>query len=168
MRQKLRWILPGAAALLVFAACRPAGAPPTQLVPTVSTPAAPASSVETLVPVTPAENPAATPELVPAPGGLSGAKFTAQLGPTCPGPERPGQICTKPYQGGLAVKDAKGAEVAQVQTDENGKATLNLPPGEYVVTPTVEGPFPRGAPVTFTVQAGQYTEVSVELDTGIR
>ncbi len=165
MRQKLRWILPGAAALLVFAACRPAGAPPTQLVPTVTAPPRP---TEALVPVTPAENPAATPELVPAPGGLSGAKFTAQLGPTCPGPERPGEVCTRPYQGGLAVKDAKGAEVAQVQTDENGKATLNLPPGEYVVTPTVEGPFPRGAPVTFTVQPGQYAEVSIELDTGIR
>ena len=165
MRQKLGWILPAAAALLVFAACRPAGAPPIQLVPTVTAPSRP---TEAPVPVTPAENPAATPGPMPAPGGLSGAKFTAQLGPTCPGPERPGQVCTKPYQGMLAVKDAKGAAVAQVQTDENGKAALNLPPGEYVVTPIVEGPFPRGAPVTFTVQAGQYTEVSIELDTGIR
>ena len=53
-------------------------------------------------------------------------------------------------------------------TDQDGKATIDLPPGSYIVTPKVEGKFPLGAPTGVTVLPGQYVEVSVGLDTGIR
>jgi hypothetical protein len=70
----------------------------------------------------------------------------------------------------LKVTNPNGVEVAQVRTNENGQATLSLPPGEYVAGPVLDPnqPYPRGASVTFTVQAGQYTNVIIELDTGIR
>ncbi|HSD84742.1 MAG TPA: prealbumin-like fold domain-containing protein, partial [Anaerolineae bacterium] len=97
----------------------------------------------------------------------SGIRLTAMMGPTCPGPERPGQVCTQPYTGVFVVTKAD-AEVARITTDQNGKATINLPPGEYTLTPELEGRSPSGGPTTVTVLSGQYVEVSVELDTGIR
>ncbi len=170
MRRSLMWLVwLGGIAAIVLAACRPAGAPLS--VPTSTT----APSISTPTGERPA-NRSPTSAVAPTPTAAtdsqsqaSGARFTAQMGPTCPGPERPGEVCTRPYQGELLVKDASGAEVAQVQTDEKGQATLDLAPGEYTVVPVVDdSPYPRGAQVIFTVQAGQYTDVAVELDTGIR
>jgi hypothetical protein len=88
--------------------------------------------------------------------------------PTCPGPERPGQICTQPYQGLFIVTNNAGAEAARATTDQDGKATIDLPPGNYTITPKVEGRFPSGAPAAVTVLSGQYVEVSIELDSGLR
>ncbi len=53
-------------------------------------------------------------------------------------------------------------------TDQYGKATIDLPPGNYASAPKVEGKWPSGAPTAVTVLPGQYVEVSVGLDTGIR
>jgi uncharacterized surface anchored protein len=66
------------------------------------------------------------------------------------------------------VTNQRGVEVAEVTTDENGQALIDLPPGEYTVTPKIEGKFPTGAPVTVTVTDGQYVEVNIELDSGMR
>jgi hypothetical protein len=98
----------------------------------------------------------------------SGIHLTATIGPTCPGPERPGQVCTQPYEGLFVVTNSAGTEVARATTDQNGKATIDLPPGDYTITPRVEGRFPSGAPATVTVISGQYVEASIELDSGIR
>ena len=98
----------------------------------------------------------------------SGVRLTATIRPTCPGPERPGQICTQPYQGLFIVTNNAGAEAARATTDQDGKATIDLPPGNYTITPKVEGRFPSGAPAAVTVLFGQYVEVSIELDSGIR
>ena len=181
--------------MLLFASCRPAEAPVVPAEPTVSSPlpapsqgdvvqpptvgsaegstSAPLSSLPTPTPGEPRVPPVeagTTPEFVPAPDGTSGAIITAQIGPSCPGPERPGQECTKPYQGDLKVTNASGAEIAQARTADNGQAKLVLPPGEYVVELVLDksGPYPRGTPVTFTVKEGQYTNVLINLDSGIR
>ena len=61
-----------------------------------------------------------------------------------------------------------GAEVARAATDRNGQARIDLPPGEYSLSPQIDGRFPVGGQITATVPAGQYVEVSVELDSGIR
>ena len=98
----------------------------------------------------------------------SGIHLTATIGPTCPGPERPGQVCTQPYQGLFVVTSNTGAEVTRATTDQDGKATIDLPPGNYTITPKVEGRLPSGAPTAVTVLSGQYVEVSIELDSGIR
>ena len=50
----------------------------------------------------------------------------------------------------------------------SGKATINLPPGDYSIVLKVEGKLPSGAPTSATVIAGQYVEVSIELDSGMR
>ena len=110
------------------------------------------------VPLSPASTPFAA----------SGVHLTATIGPTCPGPVRPGQVCTRPYEGLFVVTDKAGAEVARAGTNQNGLVTIDLPPGDYIITPNIEGRFPLGAPATVTVTPGQFAEVSIGLDSGIR
>jgi hypothetical protein len=154
-------------AALVVTSCRPAGMPaPLPPVPAIDT------RSPLPAPIVPQSVPAATregsPSPVSTPIAASGIHLTATLGSTCPGPARPNQVCTQPYEGLFAVTNANGAEVARFTTDQNGKATIDLPPGDYTITPKVEGRLPSGAPVTATVLAGQYAEVSLELDSGMR
>jgi hypothetical protein len=110
--------------------------------------------------------PSPTTELIQT--GSSGIRLTATVGPTCPGPERPDQVCTQPYEGLFVVTDGSGAEVARTTTDQTGQAMIDLPPGDYTVTPKIEGRFPSGAPAVVSVSAGQYVEVQIELDSGMR
>jgi hypothetical protein len=163
--------------VLVVAGCRPAATPAalptvTEIGPTVGT-ALP--GVSGSLPVPPpiataapeaAPTPAPTTELIPT--GSSGIRLTATVGPTCPGPQRPGQVCTQPYQGLFVVTNTAGSEVARVTTNQNGQALIDLPPGEYTITPKIEGRLPSGAPVTATVIDGQYVKVASELDSGMR
>lgn len=140
-------------AVCAVASCRPVATP------------APTPSAPQLVPE-------ATREVPPSPAGTprpaSGIHLTATIGPTCPGPERPGQTCTRPYEGLFVVTDNTGVEVARANTDPNGTAAIDLPTGDYTITPQIEGRFPLGAPTAVTVPAGQYVKVSIELDSGIR
>jgi hypothetical protein len=163
--------------ILIAAGCRsaatlPVSPTPTKLTPVVGT-AAPgdAGSLPVLPPLT-----TSTPEAAPAPpppaelipAGTSGIRLTATIGPSCPGPERPGQVCTQPYAGEFVVTNNAAEEVARVTTNQDGQALVDLPPGEYTVTPKIEGRFPSGAPVNASVVAGQYVDVTIELDSGIR
>lgn len=150
-------------AALFMVSCRPTGT----LVP-ATTPASPLPTS-----VLPQSLPTTTLDAPPSPVSTpatpaSGIRLTAMMGPTCPGPERPGQVCTQPYEGVFVVTDGSSVEVARVTSDQNGQATIDLPPGEYTIAPKIEGRFPAGAPTTVTVLSGQYVEVDVELDTGIR
>lgn len=165
-------------AALIVTGCRPAATPtapptPIELGPVVGT-ALPGDSGSLPVPpplattAAPAATraPSPTTELIPT--GSSGIRLAATIGPTCPGPERPDQVCTHPYEGLFVVTDGSGAEVTRVTTDQNGQALIDLPPGEYTVTPEIEGRLPSGAPVSAAVIDGQYVEVNIELDSGIR
>ena len=164
--------------------CRPAATPgdvpsappaPTEIAPVVGT-AVPGDAGSLPVPppvtaATPSATLAAPPTPAPTklvPTGSSGIRLTATVGPTCPGPERPGQVCTQPYEGLFVVTNSSGAETARATTDQAGQVLIDLPPGEYTVTPKIEGRFPSGAPVTVTVTDGQYADVNIELDSGMR
>ena len=154
--------------LVVFmASCRPA-ATPLPITPSPSS--SPLSPLPT--PIAPQVVPAATRQVPASPEGTpaatSGIHLTATIGPTCPGPERPGQVCTKPYEGLFIVTDKAGAEVARAATDQTGQATIDLPPGDYTIGHKVEGKLPSAAATTVTVLPGQYVEVSIGLDSGIR
>ncbi len=157
----------GVLTVFVVASCQPAATP---------IPRAPQPTISPLSPLPTSIAPQSLPEVTPTalanpvntPSATSGVHLTATVGPTCPGPQRPGQVCTRPYQGEFVVTNNAGAEVARVTTDQNGKATIDLPPGDYTIAPEVAGKLPRSAPTTVTVPAGQYVEVNIELDTGIR
>ncbi len=119
---------------------------------------------------TPASASEVSPAPTPMPISASGIRFTATRGPTCPGPERPGEVCTAPYEGTFVVLRGDGTEVTRFTTGKDGRFTVDLPPGDYTITLNLAtpSPFPRGESVSVTVTADAYADVSMELDTGIR
>ncbi|MGI8928151.1 MAG: hypothetical protein ACR2H0_01615 [Candidatus Limnocylindrales bacterium] len=103
----------------------------------------------------------------------SGIRGTVLLAPTCPGGQDPGAydpvLCVTPYAASLVVLDAESAPVARIASGGDGKFQVDLPPGEYVVTPaTGADTYPIAQPVSVIVSAGQYAEVEINYDTGIR
>jgi hypothetical protein len=168
-RGLMRQILCAVCVLTVFAVvgCRPL---PTPVIPGSQ----PESLSPTPVPAVPQIAPTGTPILpmpksaTPPRVAASGIHLMASIGPTCPGPERPGQVCTRPYAGIFVVTNSVGDEVARAITDQDGQAKIDLPPGDYVIRLQVEGLWPSGAPTAVSVPAGQYVVVKVELDSGIR
>lgn len=103
----------------------------------------------------------------PADTGIEGQVF---IGPMCP-VVREGEECPdQPYQAILKVLELNGQEVIRFETDEQGCFRVALPPGEYILHPeTPENmPLPYASEQEFTVQAGQYTKLTITYDSGIR
>ena len=68
----------------------------------------------------------------------------------------------------ILIRDATGADVATIVTDEAGRFRVAVPPGVYtVVSQPVEGLMGNPAPLDVEVSEG---DVAIELsyDTGIR
>ena len=100
----------------------------------------------------------------------SGIVGRVVIGPTCP-VEMPGLDCAdKPYQATITVLTPSGDKVTRFTADEEGRFRVNLAPGQYILYP--ESPNDMGLPLgveqTFTVEEGQYTELLVTYDSGIR
>ena len=151
-----------AAVILALIGCRPAAQP-------VAAPTVMPQSVPTASPTT-APTTGARPTSEPTTTLTSTLTIIATIGPTCPGPVRPGQECTKPYQGDFVILRSDGSEAAQVSTDADGRAVVSLPPGDYTVSVKTDPgtKLPRAGSVEVNVLAGQAAEVTIELDTGMR
>jgi hypothetical protein len=104
----------------------------------------------------------------PVPPG-SGIRGVVKLGPTCP-VESPTSLCPdRPFQGDVQVTASDGSTTT-VSTDAQGRFTMNLRAGTYVavaVSPSGSGP-PTPVSQTVQVRTGSYTQVTLEVDTGIR
>jgi hypothetical protein len=103
----------------------------------------------------------------------SGIKGTVLLGPTCPVEASPTDTnpvpCLTPYAATMAVLDNEGVKVATITSGGDGKFQIDLPPGDYVVTPeSGTDTYPIAQPQSVTVATGVYTEIQVNYDTGIR
>ena len=103
----------------------------------------------------------------------SGIRGTVLLGPNCPVVRVPpdDKCADKPYSVSLEVTEAaSGRPVKTFQSDEQGRFSVALPAGEYVIRGADSSkPFPRcSSPGPFTVRTGSFTEVAVSCDTGIR
>ena len=111
--------------------------------------------------------PAACSPQIPANTGIEGQ---ALIGPMCP-VVRQGQECPdQPYQATLTVLTSAGRKVTQFTTDTEGKFQVPLAPGDYILYPETpkNKPMPIGAEQTFTVVEGQFTEILITYDSGIR
>ena len=161
-------IVVGLVIIIALVACQPTGFTP------LSVPAAspmPASvSAPTLMPTV-------TPALLPTPSPTtlvgSGIRGTVMLNPTCPGPQRIGQVCTKPYAADLIITRSDGTEAARVTSSEiDGTFSVDLPAGDYTIAPLKDvqksPPVPRLTTVDVLVKAGAYTQVDLQFDTGMR
>ncbi|HSM70995.1 MAG TPA: carboxypeptidase-like regulatory domain-containing protein [Anaerolineales bacterium] len=104
-------------------------------------------------------------ETPPSDSGIEGQVF---IGPMCP-VVREGEECPdKPYQATLTITNPKGERIVQVQTDEEGRFRILLHAGEYVLHPESPSAYPFAGEQTVIVQKGQFTQVIVNYDSGIR
>jgi len=100
-----------------------------------------------------------------AEGGLEGQSLIVPLCPTV----QNGQTCPdQPYQAMLTVNNTTGTRITQVQTDTQGRFKIPLAPGTYALHPESPNLLPHANDQTFTVEAGRFTQVTVEYDSGIR
>lgn len=107
----------------------------------------------------------------PTAAAPSGIRGTVVLGPTCPVGE-PGSTdpiaCLTPYAAQLVILDAENQVAGRITSGSDGRFEIALPPGDYVITPIGGDPYPIAQPVALVVTAGEFTEVQINFDTGIR
>ena len=98
----------------------------------------------------------------------SGIRGTVTLGPTSP-TEQSGAANAKPYSAGLVIKPQGGrSSVARVKSGDDGRFSIDLEPGTYVIRAAATTPGSSLKPVSVTVEAHSYREVVVPFDSGIR
>ena len=100
----------------------------------------------------------------------NGIRGTVLLGPTCPvaspGFDTP---CVTPYAATLVLTDRDGKRVATTTAGTDGRFEFVVPPGHYTVAPQPGGdPFPVAQVEDVQVDAGQFVEIQINYDTGIR
>jgi hypothetical protein len=110
-------------------------------------------------------------QATPTSAGNSGIQGQVVLGPTCPVvPKSGGNCADKPYQATLSVWTLADQMVTRFATDPQGRFQIHLDPGDYRLHPERPGgaawPFGRDQP--FTVKVGQYTQLIVSYDSGMR
>ncbi|MGH2521318.1 MAG: carboxypeptidase-like regulatory domain-containing protein [Anaerolineales bacterium] len=111
------------------------------------------------------------PTQAPAASGASqsGIEGKVIIGPTCPGPVVAESPCAdQPYQATITVMDEKNQPVKQLQSDETGSFKVTLAPGTYVLHPESPGGPTQAPEQTVTVVSGQFTQVTIVYDSGIR
>ncbi|HZD58142.1 MAG TPA: SpaA isopeptide-forming pilin-related protein, partial [Anaerolineales bacterium] len=76
----------------------------------------------------------------------------------------------QPYQATFEVLDEKGSVVTTFRTDDNGRFEVALSPGTYTLAPETNpnAVLPRASTQTVTVTEGQFTQITINFDTGIR
>jgi hypothetical protein len=106
----------------------------------------------------------------PTPSLSNGIEGTVTEGPMCPGPVPIGNnICPdQPYMATISILDTNKTQISQIQTDSKGHFKIQLIPGTYILHPEPGKPFPNAPDQTVEVISGQYTQVTIVYDTGIR
>ncbi len=103
----------------------------------------------------------------PTPRG-SGIEGQVFIGPMCPVVQQ-GQACPdQPYPATITVVSPDGVQIAQVQADVQGHFRVPLVPGDYSLHPESPNGMPFAGDQSFVVQTGQYTQLVVNYDNGIR
>lgn len=149
-----QWLLVSSAILLV-AACRTAPLP-------IESAALPITQI-TMFEVS------SVPDAAPTPAGpTSGVRLTANITAKCTGVSKSNAGCVQPYTGEFVITAFNGAEVARVMTNLRGQATINLPPGKYILGVRTEKIYPLAAPVKVNVLADRYVYILLTLDSGLR
>jgi hypothetical protein len=106
----------------------------------------------------------------PSSSGESGIRGTVLLGPTCP-VETVESPCPDRHLGDVEIQVLQGGDVvATVRSDGDGRFAVALDPGRYEVQAVVEegGPGMSAKPVDVTVTSGEFADVNVSVDSGIR
>ena len=113
---------------------------------------------------------ACAPKTIPFEPVTSGLEVEVFIGPMCPVVQQ-GQECPdQPYQATLTVLHADGEEYQQFETDQNGRYTITLLPGQYILRPerTKDNPIASAGEQKFTIMTDEITHLVVNYDSGIR
>ncbi|SRR6266508_914454 len=109
-------------------------------------------------------------ESLPSPN--SGIRGLVLLGPQCPVFRENSPCPDEPLQATIDVYTAdRSRKVASVTSADDGRFSLALAPGDYYLDPLPPDPgsvLPVGSPATATVTSGNWTEITISYDTGIR
>jgi hypothetical protein len=109
--------------------------------------------------------PSATSSQRPTPqSGISGVTVAE---PQCPVQTEGNPCPPRPVSVDIDVQDPTGRHVAGFTSDQDGHFRLPLAPGDYTLL-TTNPHKPLLKPQKVTVHAGQFTELHLLLDTGIR
>ena len=97
-----------------------------------------------------------------------GIQGVVLLGPQCPVESLDDPCPDIPYQAWIDFRRLNGMPVARVQSGEDGRFRVDLPTGAYILAPESGTPFPIAADLKVAVAEGEFSEVTVNFDTGIR
>jgi hypothetical protein len=100
--------------------------------------------------------------------GPSGIQGRALAGPQCPVEVAVTPCPDRPWEGVVTATDVDTGRTASVRTDPGGRFRLALEPGTYDVSIDADADLPFARPQRITVHAGEFTDVTVAVDTGIR
>jgi hypothetical protein len=97
----------------------------------------------------------------------SGVRGVVLLGPTCP-VQRPGHSCVRPYRAWISIhREPAGKVIARVRSASDGRFTVSLRVGRYMLQPRDGTPFPRAESQTITVRRHRFTAVTIRFASGI-
>jgi hypothetical protein len=104
---------------------------------------------------------------IPADTGIEGKVL---IGPTCPVVQINVSCPDKAFQATLTILNSAGRKVTRFTTDAEGRFQVPLAPGNYILHPEIPPgqPLPVSAEQTFKVVEGQFTQLTVNYDSGIR
>ena len=108
--------------------------------------------------------------VISTPTGSSGVEGRVTQGPTCPGPVKIGttECQDQPYQANITILDENNNQITQFQTDRIGFFKIPLNPGTYILHPESGKPLPSTTDQTVVVLEGQFTQIVILYDTGMR
>jgi hypothetical protein len=99
----------------------------------------------------------------------SGITGLVLIGPMCPVMRQDEPCPDQPFAATLIIRDSQGRELCAVSSGEDGRFLVGLPPGSYELIPlTGLGGLPFATSQWVAVAPGQYTDVTVSYDSGIR
>ena len=98
----------------------------------------------------------------------SGIEGQVLIGPMCPVVQVDQECPDQPYQATLTVNSPNGGKIVQVQADAQGRFKIPLAPGDYILHPESPNGIPSASEQSFRVEAGKFTQMVVNYDSGIR
>jgi|SRR6516162_4494242 len=106
----------------------------------------------------------------PAPQtGNAGVEGVIKIGPTLPGPVRPGIQSSRPLANTTFIVTNQTGSVAEFTTDDQGRFKVSLKPGHYTIARKDQKKgIGRYGPFDVDVVVGQMTQVEWQCDTGMR
>ena len=102
------------------------------------------------------------------PGAPQGIDGMVLIGPQCPVQSLDDPCPDLPHSASIEIRVQGGGVVTRVRSGSDGRFRVGLRPGRYTLRPESGDPFPSAQPQDVEVLAGEYADVTIHFDTGIR